>query len=264
VSLIAHLVLILMFVSAPMLEKLGILKRKPLIDNVYQTFIQVDVVALPDLLPGQKQSMDTSLPIVDKPAAEPEPAKEEKSAEDKKDDVMTSQEAEKEAAKAKAEAKKKKEAAEKEKEKEKEKKRQAEQEKALKKLEEEAKREAAIKSLQSKAGKKGRQKLAGNVLSKGTSLTGAVGTAKDQYTGRIVDAIKEHFNIYLWTQKKGLLAVLRLEFFSNGKVKNRQIIKKSSDPTYDSAVLQAVDAATFPVPEDPAILNEIFDITFSP
>lgn len=259
VSLLVHLGALLLFVSAPFLEQLGILKKKQFSSEMYQTFIQVDVVALPDLLPGQQKSLDTSLPIVETPSTAEEKVEEDTTSK-KDDDVMTTEETKAEA-KAKADAKKK---AEEKAAFEKEKKRLAEQEKALKKLAEEAKREAALKALQGKAGKSGRQKLAGNKLSKGTSLTGAVGTAKDAYAGRVVEAIKEHFNIYFWQQKKGLSAVLRLEFYSNGKVKNRQIIKKSIDPTYDSAVLAAVDAASFPVPEDPAVIGDSFDITFNP
>jgi TolA protein len=265
ISLLVHLMALLLFISAPLLERVGILKKKQFSKDIYQTFIQVDVVALPDLLPGQRQSLDTSVPLVESPAHEPVPAKEETA--EKKDDVMTIEES-REEAKARAEAKKKAEAIEKEKvkarEKEKEKKRAAEQEKALKKLAEEAKREAAVKALQSKAGTKGRQKISGNILSKGTALKGAIGTAKDQYTGRIVQAALEQFNVYSWQQKKGLKTVIHLELYSTGKVKSRQVVQRSVDPLYDSAVLQAIDQATFPAPEDPSVLSEGFDITFIP
>lgn len=258
-SLVLHGSFLIFFVSIPILESMGIsiLPKKKILQDAYQSFIQVDVVALPDTLPNERPSLDTALPIVDKPAQAIEPEK----VETKKDDVLISPEAKKEEeAKKAAEQKKKVE----QEAKEKDRKKQADQEKALKKIQEEAKREAALKALNDKGGKVGRKKLSGNVLSKGTSLTGVVGTAKDQYAGRIVQAALQNFNIYFWQQKKGLAAVVHLELFPTGKVRSRQIIKKSIDATYDSAVLQAIDAATFPPPEDPSILDEGFNITFIP
>jgi TolA protein len=253
-SLAIHFGVVLMVALSPIFESLGLsIFPKKKMDEIYQGFIQVDVVALPDMLPNEKSSIDTALPIVDKP----EKSKEENVDTLKKDDLALFEEAKKaEDVKKKAETEAKHKALEK--------KKLADQEKALKRLQEEAKREAALKSLQNKSGKAGRGKLAGNVLSKGNSLTGAVGTAKDQYGGRVLEAIKQNFNIYFWQQKKGLSAVIHLELFPTGKVRSREIVKRSSDPTYDSAVLQAIDAAYFPAPEEPSVVEGGFDITFIP
>jgi TonB family protein len=70
----------------------------------------------------------------------------------------------------------------------------------------------------------------------------------------------------LWQQKKGaLVADIYLEVYPNGRVKARRVVKASSDPLFDSAVLQAIDASQpLPVPEDISLLKEGFQITFKP
>jgi TolA protein len=147
----------------------------------------------------------------------------------------------------------------------KEKQRLAEQEKALKRIQEDAAREAALKNLSAKQGKSGRQKLAGNILSKGTATTGAIGNAKDRYTGLVHEAIKEHFNIFPWQRKKNLSALVRLDIFPNGRVRARRIIRKSADPLYDSAVLKAIDSAQpLPIPDDIAIISDGLVVEFKP
>ncbi|MFM8316352.1 MAG: cell envelope integrity protein TolA, partial [Deltaproteobacteria bacterium] len=141
-----------------------------------------------------------------------------------------------------------------------------EQTKALKKLQEEARREQALKNLTPKDGKVGRGKLAGNRLSQGNSAVGMIGTASDQYRALVSDAIRKHFNIYLWQQKRvALIADIYLEVYPNGRVKVRKVVKPSSDPLFDSAVLSAIDASQpLPIPEDISLLKEGFQITFKP
>ena len=80
------------------------------------------------------------------------------------------------------------------------------------------------------------------------------------------DAIRKHFNIYLWQQKKAALtADIYLEVYPTGKVKLRRVVKASADPLFDSAVLQAIDASQpLPVPDDISVLKEGFQITFKP
>jgi colicin import membrane protein len=234
---------------------------KKLDKDLYQNFIQVDVVALPDQLISDKTKPDTTLPIVDKPQSSKEEVKP-----DKEDPVL---EAKEEAAKAKAEMEAKRQADIKKKEEIKatqEKKRKAEQEKALKRLQQEADREAALKTLaKNQDGKKGRQKLAGNILSKGTAATGKVGTAKDQYTALVAKAISDHFNYFPWQKKKNLVAYVYLEIYKTGRLKFRKVVKGSVDPTFDSAVLQAVDESQpLPVPEDLSVISDGITIEFKP
>lgn len=261
-SFLLHLSIPLMLVSVKILDKMGIhlFPDRKIVMDAYQSFIQVDVVALPDQLVNDKSALDASLPTVENPKTVVEDAPKVET----KDDTMVDEQDK--AEKEKAKALKEKEAMTTKREKDKlEKKRVAEQEKAMKKMQEEAKREQALKSLSAKNGQKGRGKLKGNVLSQGTSAHGAIGTAKDRYTALLTEAIKQHFNIYMWQQKKNLLAEVQFEIFPTGRVRRRKVVKTSSDPTYDSAILKALDdSQPLPLPDDPLLLSEEFHITFKP
>lgn len=257
-SLIFHFSLLLAFVTVKVLDHFGIHLFKPHPLEIYQNYIQVDVVGLPDQLINEKKTVDPTLQVVDKPKAVPEPAPKDVVKPEQplksEDDIM----AEKKKA-AKEEQKKKEEAKKLADEKEKK-----ERDKALKKLQEEAKREAALKAL-ARNGKTGRSKLAGNMLSKGTGASGAIGTASDAYKALIYQRIKEHFNVYAWQRKKGLVSIVNFEILSNGRVRQKKVIKSSIDPLYNSAVLQAIDEAQpFPLPEDKSILNSGITIEFKP
>lgn len=228
--------------------------RKKDIRQMYQDFVQVDVVALPDVMVSEKQIMDMSKPIVDrvrKSLEDPtEAAKQQEIALQKEKEVL---------------AEKEKIMAEKAK-KEKLEKQKADQEKALKKLQEDAKREQAMKALQQAKGEKvGREKLKNNKLATGVSATGKVGDMKEIWGARIQKAIKEHFNIFLWQQKKNLKNEVRIELYPNGRLKLRKVVKTSSDPTYDSAVLQAIDEVkVFPLPEDISLVSEPIIVEMMP
>jgi outer membrane biosynthesis protein TonB len=218
-----------------------------------QSFIQVDMVALPDNLLSDTPKVDTSLPMVDKAKSLLDEAK-------AKEDILALSE--------KARIEKEKEMSEKvkkEKEKEKEQQRKTDEEKALKKLAEDAKREQALKQLLAKNGKTGRQKMLGNKLSQGVAATGAIGNLKDKYAALVGQALKEHFNIFPWQKKKGLSAVVKIEIFPNGRIKSRKLIKKSIDASYDSAVLQSVDdTQSLPTPEDPSIVADGITVEMRP
>ncbi|MBM4303941.1 MAG: cell envelope integrity protein TolA [Deltaproteobacteria bacterium] len=246
ISVGAHFALLVFLLSLNALQGLSVFHKKDL-KEPYQSFIQVDVVALPDQLPNQMTNIDMSQSVVEKPAS-PEMKTEVPST---PADIMKM--ADKNADKKEIEKRSKKQMAE-------------EQSKALKRLQEEAKREQALKELSAKARQTGRARLAGNRLSQGNSAVGMIGTASDQYRALVSDAIRRHFNIYLWQQKKGaLITDIYLEVYPNGRVKARKVIKPSSDPLFDSAVLQAIDASQpLPVPEDISLLKEGFQITFKP
>lgn len=246
ISVGAHLLALLALISLHTFDGFSFFGKKDL-KEPYQSFIQVDVVALPDQLPKEMANVDMTQPIVENPAVPtaksvPTPSP---------NDVMKIED--KNASKNELEKKAKKEALD-------------AQTKALKRLQEEAQREQALKELAAKSGQKGRAKLAGNRLSQGNSAVGMIGTASDQYRALVSDAIRRHFNIYLWQQKKGaLLADIYLEVYPNGRVKAKKVVKPSSDPLFDSAVLQAIDASQpLPVPEDISLLKEGFQITFKP
>jgi colicin import membrane protein len=209
-----------------------------------QSFVQVDVVGLPDQLVNEK--INPLLPEVAKPETSTQKPVETKTApKDVMEDALSKT--------------KKEKASDKQKEKE------QEREQALREALEEAKREQALKGLQNKGGPKGRGKIKGNRLSEGTSSSGVVGTAKDKYVGILTESIKQQFNIFSWQQKKGLVAEVKLMLLSNGRVKWRKIVKPSRDLLYDSAVLQAIDdAQPFPIPEDRGLIEDEITINFKP
>lgn len=257
ISLGLHLTVPLLFFTLNVLDEHGLLpfgKKNTMTKEMYQNFIQVDVVALPDALIGDKKDVDTSLPIVENPKLAPEVAKPAESP-----DVMEHEGTEKEQAELKAKRAEEEKIA-------REKARQSEQEKALRRIREEAEREQAVKALADAQGKQpGRQKLGGNILSKGTATSGKIGTAKEQYTALVAQAVKANFNIYPWQRKKDLLAVVEIEIFPNGRVKRRRVIKASKDRLYDSAVLLAVDSAQpLPVPIDMSVVEDGIKIEFRP
>ena len=132
-------------------------------------------------------------------------------------------------------------------EKERKDKEHAEREKALKQIEADAKRDAALKDL---AEKGSRGKLKGNILSKGTSSKGLIGTAKDRYISRIAKKLKDNFSVYTYQKKKGLVGVVFLKVDAQGRLKVKRIVQRSKDHTFDSALLLAVDASApvWPVP----------------
>lgn len=259
-SLLLHLVFPLFFLTVKVLNSMGyrLFPEKKILQEAYQSFIQVDVVALPDQLINDKTPLDTTLPTVEKPQT----VAEEVPKEETKEDIIA--ENEEKAEKTKAKELKEKEELNLKKEKQ-EKKRLAEQEKAMKRMQEEAKREQAMKALAAKSGQKGRGKLKGNVLSQGTAAHGAIGSAKDRYTSLLIETIKQHFNIYLWQQKKNLSADVQFELFPTGRVRRKKVVRPSTDPLYDSAILKALDdAQPLPLPEDPLLLGEEYIITFNP
>jgi outer membrane biosynthesis protein TonB len=224
--------------------------RKSRPPEVYQEFIQVDVVDLPDALVKDLAKMDMTQPIVDNPIAEEELAPKPTSP---PPDSLTFPDLNKE-----SDLKKQKEAEEK-------KKLEAKKKKALEKLQEEAKKEAALKSLTQAKGKTGRAKLQGNIQSKGTSTKGTIGDAAQKYGALVRQKIKENFNVFAWQKTKSLSCVVYIRLYSTGRVREKRILKKSSDPLYDSAVLQAIDESQpLPIPEETWLLNEGLSLEFKP
>ena len=70
VSLVLHGMLIFCVVSVKVLDKMGVeifKKKEDVSQKMYQSFIQVDVVGLPQQLINEKPSLDTTMPIVEKP-----------------------------------------------------------------------------------------------------------------------------------------------------------------------------------------------------
>lgn len=233
-------------------------KKKDLMEQVYQEFVQVDVVDLPDILMKDLDKIDASLPVVDDPQELPKPVDVPAEDPEAMAELEAAKKAKAEEAKQKAEeAKRLAEEAKKKKEAEK----QAREE-ALRKLEEEAKRADALAALEKEAGRK---QLKGNIVSKGSATKGNIGTAKDQYRSLIAKKIKEHFNVFSWQKKKNLLAVVFIKVGPDGRLLEKKIVQSSSDRLYDSAVLEAVqEAEPLPLPRDMSLVADGITIEFRP
>ena len=217
--------------------------------KVYENFMQVDILAMPELLLKDQQEIDVSLPVTaQKKNFLPMPVQSEK----KNNEALSLDHKE-----LIADLAKKKNMTEKIK---------ISQEDALKKIEEEARREQAIMQLRKKKNTvKGRPQIAGNLPSQGMASLGAVGDAKDKYISTVIDVIRSHFNIYPWQKKTGLMTRVHLLIDKNGRIKDQKVLYSSHDLLYDSAVKLAIEAAEpFPVPTDLTLLKEGFDITFVP
>jgi colicin import membrane protein len=247
-SIVLHLMVPFTWLTVRGLEALGIqIFPKTHVQDIYQEYVQVDLVGLPDIAIKDLEKLDPTLPEVERPA----PIEETK---DTEDDLMALESQKKALAE--------KEKAEKEEKVRKLKKEEEEKKKALKQIEEELKREQALKALQNE-GKKGRMKLKGNIISKGTSIIGNLGTPKDQYTSIVMQKIREKFYIMPTQRDRGLLNTVHIELYPTGRVRSKQIVKSSKDSLYDSGVLQAIeDAQPLPIPEDLSLIQGGITITF--
>lgn len=272
-SLILHLAFPVFLGLTALLDFVGLRilperKKNPPME-IYQNFIQVDMVALPDQTMEQMKNMDATLPVVDEQKAvdkgetkEPEKTpemilEEQKAADEAKRAVEEKAQLEK-AARDKAKQEEEKRKAE-------ETKAKKDQEKARKKAEDELKRAKALKELQGKGDKVGRQKLKGNLLSKGTATRGNIGKDMDAYGARILQRIKDQFNIYPWQKKRNLLSTVYLELLPTGRIKEKRLMKSSGDSVFDALVLQAVEAAQpYPVPDDFTLIADGIKIDFTP
>lgn len=250
-SVILHLLVPAGWLTVRGLEALGIqIFPKTHIKDIYQEYVQVDLVGLPDIAIKDLEKLDPTLEEVDKPAEVKEDV------EEKEDDLMAL-EAQKKAAAEKEKAEQEKLAKEKAK-----KLADEEKKKALKQVEEELKREQAMKALLNE-GKKGRQKLKGNIVSKGTAVIGNLGTPKDQFTAIVMAKIKEKFYIMPSQRDRGLTNTVHLEMYPTGRVRSKRIVTPSADRIFDSAVMQAIeDAQPLPIPEDLSLINGGITVTF--
>jgi TonB family protein len=234
-SVILHLCFPVGFLTLKVLEYFNIQVFPPnrKVHEVYQDYVQVDMVALPDIPIKDLDKVDVTAPVEDKVA---EAAKAEEDAM-----LLEAKQKLEQEIKVKEDAKKK----------------------ALAKLEEEAKREAALKAL-AQDGKRGRKKLKGNLLSQGAATSGNIGTPKDRYDSLIQAKIKERFIILPNQANRGLVAIVHIEIFPTGRVREKRLEKLSGDNMYDSTVMQAIDEAQpLPVPEDLSLLRGGITITFN-
>lgn len=238
-SIIVHMMFPVGLLTIKILEYFNIQIFPPnrKVHEVYQEYVQVDMVALPDIAIKDLDKVDVTQDVDDKEAAASKAV----------DDAMLLEAERKQQEKALKETRAKEE---------------AEKKKALAKLEEEAKREAALKAL-SDEGKKSRKKLKGNIVSQGAAAVGMIGTPKDRYDSLIQAKIKKYFSILPSQANRGLEAIVHIEIFPTGRVREKRLAKMSGDSLYDSSVMQAIDEAQpLPVPEDLSLLQGGLTITF--
>ncbi|KYG60692.1 cell envelope integrity protein TolA [Bdellovibrio bacteriovorus] len=97
----------------------------------------------------------------------------------------------------------------------------------------------------------GAQKIKGNVLSPGTSLTGLTKLQHDTYASDLDKHIKNHWALPEWLAKRDFKAQAVVFIDSRGNILGRKIVKSSGNPSYDEAVLQTIDnSAPFPAPPE--------------
>ncbi|KYG69107.1 energy transducer TonB [Bdellovibrio bacteriovorus] len=97
----------------------------------------------------------------------------------------------------------------------------------------------------------GAQKIKGNVLSPGTSLTGLTKLQHDTYASDLDKHIKNNWALPEWLAKRDFKAQAVVFIDSRGNILGRKIVKSSGNPSYDEEVLQTIDkSAPFPAPPE--------------
>jgi len=243
-SLILHGAAMIMMLTAHLIDTWGIriFPRPDYNKDLVQSYVQVDVVGLPEHLIGDQKFVDPAAPISEFLPAVPTQGVPETF---DKPSSLDLREKSKRATALNL---------------------QKEQASALKQLEDEARREKALKQLVNlKESKTARSKLAGNIVSKGTATQGKIGADSEQYRSLITHLIREHFNIFLWQKSKALTSIVRIRIDRKGSVVEKKLLKSSGDTRYDTAVFTAIDESQpLPVPKEFSIVAEGITLEFKP
>ncbi len=198
---------------------------------VYENAIRVDLVALPDKLPpaeeARPQPVDPPPPDV-KPSppvrAEKAPPKELP----KQEDAINL-----------------------------EKVREKKEQTAMKKLKQMDAFEKIRKQLEADQRIKAAAKIfKGNQLSNGTELHGLSKLDHDNYIANVKKTIYQNWDLPEWLAHKDLKAQVLARFDERGNLIYKQIIKSSGNPSYDDAIMTAVQKSS-PVPVPPEKLTKI-------
>jgi outer membrane biosynthesis protein TonB len=215
--------------------------------QLLQPSVQIDMVALPDLVKSQKSHpVDTSLPVKDAPPPSPKP----EAQEPQDDDAMQAPDMDKEKELA---LKKAKEA-------------EKEAKKALEKMRDRLKKEQAEKEKQRQEILDQRQEdlkrfeqtyraaIKGNQLNQGTSDTGDLQAAVNAYAGHIRERLRSNWALPVWLQSQGLRAVVRMYIDGRGNIVRYQFTKFSGNDVFDDYVKGALQRSSpfAPPPEEMA------------
>lgn len=243
-SLIGHLILFVLVILANLVFPQEV--------KIFLPSVQIDMVALPDLLKNQATPTDLSLPVKDQvppPPAESEAAKEEESAErmeapapepkpDKKGEV--------------AEDKKLKEKAKSalDRLRDLQKKKQQEEKKVAQ--ENLNKRQEDLKKFEETF----RQALKGNQTNSGTSATGAMQDAANAYFGHIREKLYNNWALPSYLQGKGLRAEVAIYLDERGNLIRYRFTQFSGSDVFDNNVKAAIQKSA-PFAPPPAELSKV-------
>lgn len=208
-------------------------------EEPFQPAIQVDIVELPDFVKNERKLVDTSLPVKDEPVPPP-PAPEPKTK-----DEMTLKEDPKPTKDAKSALDRIKEQVERKRRAE-EQKRQVEEQKRLKIRQKEAQ----------KFEEKFRNRLGGNNLNQGNSVTGTLATAVNAYAGHVTDKIRNYWELPPFLRDKQNRAIVNLFIDANGGARY-YFKKKSGDSVFDNLVKDAIDRSIPFAPPPAELVGEL-------
>lgn len=122
---------------------------------------------------------------------------------------------------------------------------------ALEKIKEDVDQQKAKSPPGAGKDKAGIQKIKGNTLSPGSSLTGLAKLQHDTYAVDLDHHIKQHWALPEWLANRDFKAQAKVYIDSHGNILGRKIIKTSGNQSYDDEVLATIDrAAPYPAPPE--------------
>ncbi len=125
-------------------------------------------------------------------------------------------------------------------------------------LKAEQRRKELAEELKAGAQKKsGRAELAGNILSEGYSLTGDLATEQDAFQGKIQAHLLKNWSVPAWMNASTLKSIVLLKVAPDGRIIEKQFLKRSGDAVFDAAVERAVELSD-PLPAPPESLRRNF------
>lgn len=91
----------------------------------------------------------------------------------------------------------------------------------------------------------------GNKITKSSSLGKLDRMALNSYQGELGQHIRQFWNLPQWLKEQNLRAIALIHLDYRGVVVSRKLIKKSTNPSFDTYVLKAIDEASpFPAPTE--------------
>lgn len=126
---------------------------------------------------------------------------------------------------------------------------------AIEKIKQAVQKEESQK--QEKLSQENAKPIKGQVISKGTALTGLAKIQSNEYLSKLDQKIKTNWQLPQWLIGKPLKTKILLKINPNGEIADRRIYQSSGNPTYDEYSLLAVDKSA-PFPVVPEKFTEVF------